>query len=394
MRAPAFDLSAASSQSHNDGARSGSSGQAHVDMPLKTPTPGAEVHRGTSIFFDPLPAGGLVALSAIAHHIDELTVTFVAIANIDAMSYVADDPRDLVASLNALFTVIDDVVDANACYKIMVAGGAFVLTVVFHFESVGRTLYAFICMLGCYMFVSGGFDSNLQHASTAARAALEIMCVAVRDSAKFGVAGITPIIQIGLNTGPVAAAVLGTRAVNWSLFGGERWGYLSLGDSVRATYIPTLSDTVNVASRMCSGSLPFHVQVSPSTAERLRSDNSFRLMPRGPTLFKGKGLLCTSWLSNHTLEITLERRVAAALGSAPVVTHDVLSSHNPSTVLAAGVLVSSDPSRRGSLSPTAVAVTPAPPITIPTSQPCSAYSPDRSKENEPLFESAEDEVGV
>ena len=45
----------------------------------------------------------------------------------------------------------------------------------------------------------------------------------------------SPIIQIGLNTGPVAAAVLGTRAVNWSLFGGEQSGTHRLGK--RSCYV-------------------------------------------------------------------------------------------------------------------------------------------------------------
>lgn len=223
-RPPAFDLSTASSKSHNDGALSGSSGPVQPDtQAMQAPAP-AESARGTAIFFAPLPEGGQTALSAVAHHIDELTVTFVAIINLDAMTAVADDPRVLVSSLNALLTAIDDVVEGANAYKVMVAGGELGMFI---------RIFANIVLLspqspthpsntGVYMYVAGGIDRNLQHASTAARAALEIMCLVVRDCKKFGVAGVTPVLQIGLNTGPVAAAVLGTRAVNWSLFGGER----------------------------------------------------------------------------------------------------------------------------------------------------------------------------
>ena len=72
---------------------------------------------------------------------------------------------------------------------------------------------------GMYLFVAGGFDGNLQHASSAARAALDIMCHLLRGT--FSKARVAPILQIGMNTGPVAAGVIGTHAMNWHIFGGE-----------------------------------------------------------------------------------------------------------------------------------------------------------------------------
>ena len=64
---------------------------------------------------------------------------------------------------------------------------------------------------------------------------------------------------------------------------------------------------------MCSGGHPFRIQVSPSTADRLRSEHFAHLVPRGPTFFKGKGLICTSWLSDQALEteITNQRHNSA-----------------------------------------------------------------------------------
>jgi hypothetical protein len=71
-------------------------------------------------------------------------------------------------------------------------------------------------------------------------------------------------------------------------------------------------DTVNTASRMCSFSEPWHIQLHPSTVCALQQVLSleqvdstpaahFIMTPRAPTWFKSKGIISATWLS--TLEL-------------------------------------------------------------------------------------------
>jgi hypothetical protein len=71
-------------------------------------------------------------------------------------------------------------------------------------------------------------------------------------------------------------------------------------------------DTVNTASRMCSNGEPWRTQLHPSTVLALQCSPSppcsrnFIIIPRGATLFKGKGLIATSWLSTPVLDAVAE----------------------------------------------------------------------------------------
>ena len=82
-------------------------------------------------------------------------------------------------------------------------------------------------------------------------------------------------IRAGLNSGPCMAAVIGRRNPKYTLFG----------------------DTVNVASRMESTSVPGRVQCTRRTAELARAqDPSLRLVERGQVEVKGKGAMRTYWV--------------------------------------------------------------------------------------------------
>ena len=71
---------------------------------------------------------------------------------------------------------------------------------------------------GMYLFICGGFDGHEEHTSLAGNASLEIMRRIISEGDRLCVAGITPVIQIGINSGPVAAGVIGTERLNWHIF--------------------------------------------------------------------------------------------------------------------------------------------------------------------------------
>lgn len=76
-------------------------------------------------------------------------------------------------------------------------------------------------------------------------------------------------MRIGINSGPVVAGVIGHSKFSYDL-----WG-----------------NTVNVASRMESTSIPGQVQVSPSTYEQIK--NHFEARERELIECKGLGLIMT-----------------------------------------------------------------------------------------------------
>lgn len=76
-------------------------------------------------------------------------------------------------------------------------------------------------------------------------------------------------------------------------------------------------DVVNTSSRMCSNGLPWRIQLHPSTVVALRAAPSFptgtylprgfRLTLRGPTVFKGKGIIASSWVRTTFLDRAIAR---------------------------------------------------------------------------------------
>jgi hypothetical protein len=71
-----------------------------------------------------------------------------------------------------------------------------------------------------FLCLSGGFDgrSDVDAAISVADAAIAILTAVARDRAHLSLPGESPKLQLGINSGPVAAGVIGLRAINWHIF--------------------------------------------------------------------------------------------------------------------------------------------------------------------------------
>lgn len=179
----------------------------------------------------------------IADRFPEVTVLF---ADLVAFSRFASsmDPERLVSLLNEIFTEFDTIADLHGLEKIKTIGDA-------------------------YMAAAGLPEPVADHAVRAARMALDMIDALDRINRRHGY---HLQMRIGINSGPVVAGVIGKRKFIYDL-----WG-----------------DAVNVASRVESGGLPGHVQVTEATRQRLGDE--FLLEERGRIVAKGLGELRTWFL--------------------------------------------------------------------------------------------------
>jgi adenylate cyclase len=159
--------------------------------------------------------------SIIADHHEDATVLF---ADIVGFGKITARMRayEIVGCLNRLFSEFDQIADDLGVEKIKTIGDS-------------------------YMAVAGLRRSSSNHARAAAMLGLEMIAATsrlhLRLPAPFS-------IRVGVHSGPVMAGVIGTRR-----FAYDVWG-----------------DTVNIASRLESGSQPNRVLASMPTARALGSD--------------------------------------------------------------------------------------------------------------------------
>ena len=170
----------------------------------------------------------------------EATVVFADIVGFTSFS-ANIAPSRTVQLLNDLFSGFDKLAETYELEKIKTIGDS-------------------------YMVVGGVPTPRPEHAERCALMALDMLEVLNHFNRRNS---ISLDIRVGINSGPVVAGIIGTRKFSYDL-----WG-----------------DTVNVASRMESHSLPGMIQVSPSTHALLA--DKFILEERGQIDVKSRGFMST-----------------------------------------------------------------------------------------------------
>jgi len=204
----------------------------------------AEQERSERLLLNVLPAPIAARLKqreeVIADRFAEVTVLFADLVDFTPRAERIA-PEQVVAVLNELFSVFDQLAQQQRLEKIKTIGDA-------------------------YMVAAGLPEPRPDHAQAVAEMALAIRDEVARRSDPSG----QPLqVRIGIDTGPVVAGVLGTSKFSYDL-----WG-----------------DTVNTASRMESYGIAGCIQVTTRTYQRLK--DGYRFERRGPIQVKGKGELVT-----------------------------------------------------------------------------------------------------
>jgi class 3 adenylate cyclase len=170
----------------------------------------------------------------------EATVVFADIVGFTSFS-ANIAPSRTVQLLNDLFSGFDKLAETYELEKIKTIGDS-------------------------YMVVGGVPIPRPEHAERCALMALDMLEVLNHFNRRHS---LNLDIRVGINSGPVVAGIIGMRKFSYDL-----WG-----------------DTVNVASRMESHSLPGMIQVSPSTHALLA--DKFILEERGQIDVKSRGFMAT-----------------------------------------------------------------------------------------------------
>ncbi|KAJ3183370.1 Nitrogen permease regulator 2 [Geranomyces variabilis] len=168
-------------------------------------------------------------------------------------------PRQIVALLNRMYVAFDDVIAGFPdLYKVETVMDSYMVCAGLSQGPVQKTL-----------------EDRQRDAATAAKCALQLL-----EAARGIYVGDQEVdainLRIGIQCGPVLAGVIGTKMPHFCLF----------------------SDTVNVASRMCSTSLPLKLQVSEAMAGYL-DPSRFLVEERGTISVKGKGEMKTFFVSER-----------------------------------------------------------------------------------------------
>ncbi|XP_044518510.1 guanylate cyclase 2G-like [Gracilinanus agilis] len=166
-------------------------------------------------------------------HFDSVTIFFSDIVGFTKLCSLST-PLQVVGLLNDLYSLFDNIIKTYDVYKVETIGDA-------------------------YMVASGlPLRNGIRHVEEIATMSLHFLSAVVHF--KIGHKPEEKLkLRIGLHTGPVVAGVVGITMPRYCLFG----------------------DTVNMASRMESNSLPLRIHVSQTTASALRSVGGYDLQERG-----------------------------------------------------------------------------------------------------------------
>ncbi|XP_061612717.1 guanylate cyclase 2G isoform X3 [Phyllopteryx taeniolatus] len=179
---------------------------------------------------------------------DVVSIFFSDIVGFTSMCAISS-AMEVITFLNDLYSLFDDIIRMYDVYKVETIGDA-------------------------YMVASGlPIANGQQHAVEIATMALHFLSAIKRFRIRH-MPSESLAIRIGAHSGPVVAGVVGSTMPRYCLFG----------------------DTVNMASRMESNSLPLKIHISQCTADILTQVGSFELEERGQIEMKGKGYHKTYWL--------------------------------------------------------------------------------------------------
>ena len=152
------------------------------------------------------------------------------------------NPEDVVKTLNFIFSQFDELCDQLGLEKIKTIGDA-------------------------YMVAGGLLGNHQDHAYKIAKMGLGIRGIIRNLDKEYGLN-----MRIGIHSGKVVAGVIGLKKLTYDI-----WG-----------------DTVNVASRMESHSLPGQIQISDTTYQLIKND--FEFSESNLIEVKGKGQMKTYFL--------------------------------------------------------------------------------------------------
>jgi adenylate cyclase len=203
-----------------------------------------EQRRTEDVLFNVLPRAVAERLKRgereVVQSVDSATVLFADLANFTAFA-AESDPREVLLTLNTIFSAFDALLERSPAEKIKTIGDE-------------------------YMVAHGVISPEPDHALVVARVALEMLDELARLS---GSLPVPMSMRIGIHSGPLVAGVIGTRKLAFDL-----WG-----------------DTVNTAHRIQSTGELNQVVVSETTQRLL--GRAFRTQSRGPTPLRGRSALET-----------------------------------------------------------------------------------------------------
>jgi adenylate cyclase len=205
----------------------------------------SEKNRSESLLLNILPEETAQELKEFgkvqAKRFDSVTVLFTDFVGFTAYAKNLD-PEELVSSVDYYFSRFDEIMDKYGVEKIKTIGDA-------------------------YMCASGIPQPGEHDVFRAVQAAFEIVKF-IEESKKTFVDHMAHFdIRIGMNTGPIVAGVVGTKKFAYDI-----WG-----------------DSVNVASRMETKSMPGKINVSESTYELIK--DVYDCEYRGEIDVKNKGMM-------------------------------------------------------------------------------------------------------
>ncbi|MBM9613331.1 response regulator [Desulfobulbus rhabdoformis] len=199
-----------------------------------------EKQKSESLLLNVLPARVAQELmergSCTPQYFSEVTVGFVDIVQFTATA-ASLDSSFVISELNELFTAFDRIVEKYQCERMKTIGDA-------------------------YLFASGIPEPRKDHSRAAALVAIDMIGYLKERNQNCAQ---TWEIRIGLHAGPVVGGIVGTKKYIYDIFG----------------------DTVNIAARLESLSLPMRINVSQAFCKGL--EDEFRFSCPLSVEMKGKG---------------------------------------------------------------------------------------------------------